>query len=248
MTRESSRVYRIVLYVPTKHFSFVDWPFFFLSHSLTLSHSLLLLLFDSTTSMPGKYTYRMWQLIQLCLLCAPAALAAIHYAVPKSFAVMTSEAGCTLPEGFHLQHFAGESKDGGKTFDSLDFGFLDNSTSIATPCHFNSSSKAVGQPDRTPRYACDNSLIEFIWQNSSLTMIEGACPGTNGLVSDACVDYCGELSANVWSISSVHYEASGTVTITLICDAATSCGGRSMCKANATDIPGKYFSLEPTAA
>lgn len=53
---------------------------------------------------------------------------------------------------------------------------VDSDTDITTTCHLNSTSTNLGAAGAAPRYACDNSSVNFIWQNSKLTMIELACP------------------------------------------------------------------------
>jgi hypothetical protein len=117
------------------------------------------------------------------LLAAGAAFATVQYAVPQSLSVLVDEDDCVLPDDFDIQNFTAQSSDGGNVLQSFDFGFLDDSTNITTPCHFNSTSKPIGDPGRTPRFACDDSVVQFIWQNGTLTIIEGVCPGTDGYVS-----------------------------------------------------------------
>lgn len=52
----------------------------------------------------------------------------------------------------------------------------DSDTDITTACSLNSTSTDLGAQGGAARYACDNSAVNFIWQNNKLTMIELACP------------------------------------------------------------------------
>lgn len=58
----------------------------------------------------------------------------------------------------------------------VNFGFVDADTDITTTCSLNSTSVDIAEEGRTAKYACDNSLVEFYWQNSKLTLVEVACP------------------------------------------------------------------------
>lgn len=120
--------------------------------------------------------------LSLLLVVAPAAHAMVSYmeAVPDSLMAMVESTNCNLPDDFQIQTFAAESQDGGQTVDSLDFTFNDDSTILNTPCHLNSSSVPVPSDGRTARYACDNPLVQFIWQNGTITIIEKVCPGDDG--------------------------------------------------------------------
>ena len=118
--------------------------------------------------------------ISLVLLSAQASLGALSYAVPQSLAAHVASSSCTLAEGYVLNDFVAQSADDGKTLVSYDFGYFDNSTNITSPCHFNSTSKPINLPGRTPRFACDNTLIEFLYQNDTVVIIEGVCPEDDG--------------------------------------------------------------------
>jgi hypothetical protein len=121
--------------------------------------------------------------VPLLSFAIPVALAGVQYAVPHSLAVQVEEnAECTLPDDFNIQNFTGESEDDGVMLDSFKFSFLDDSTNVTSACSFNSSSKPIGDPGRTPRYACDAPVVQFIWQNGTLTIIEEVCPGGDGYV------------------------------------------------------------------
>lgn len=52
----------------------------------------------------------------------------------------------------------------------------DSDTAITTTCSLNSTFTNLGAAGAAARYACDDSAVNFIWQNNKLTMIELACP------------------------------------------------------------------------
>ncbi|KXH48913.1 hypothetical protein CSIM01_08572 [Colletotrichum simmondsii] len=177
--------------------------------------------------------------LSLLLITAPAAQAAVSYmsAVPdKLMAMVEASEDCNLPDDFQIQNFTAESADG-KTADSLDFTFNDDSTVLNTQCHLNASSVPVSGDGRTPRYACDNASVQFIWQNGTITVIEKVCPGDDGAAD---------------------YEASGTAAVPLVCDggAANGTGNAARshrrarraaiaCKSNSDDIRSRFFSIQP---
>ncbi|UQC80499.1 uncharacterized protein CLUP02_05982 [Colletotrichum lupini] len=93
--------------------------------------------------------------LSLLLIAVPAAQAAVSYmsAVPdKLMAMVEASEDCNLPDDFQIQNFTAESADG-KTADSLDFTFNDDSTVLNTQCHLNASSVPVSGDGRTPRFA-----------------------------------------------------------------------------------------------
>lgn len=84
---------------------------------------------------------------------------------------------CIYPEGFDILDFTiWTPTTRSNASSTLNFGYFDESTNLQTTCRYNASSKNVAQPDLSPRYACDNAIVEFIWQDGMLTMIERACP------------------------------------------------------------------------
>jgi hypothetical protein len=100
------------------------------------------------------------------------------YAIPKPYTLdFLMAAGCVLPESFIIQNVQiWTPAAGNNQSQTISFGYFDNSTSIQTSCQYNSSSENVGKPGLAPRFACDNPVVEFIWQGGALTMIEKACP------------------------------------------------------------------------
>jgi hypothetical protein len=120
---------------------------------------------------------------QLTLLVfgLPSALASVAYTVPQKISVLVNAAECDLPDDFNVRSFIAESPDDvGAAVENLEFQFLDDSTKLSTRCQWNSTSAAIGDAGRTPRFACQNDLVQFIWQNQTLTVIEKVCPGTDG--------------------------------------------------------------------
>lgn len=117
--------------------------------------------------------------ISLLSLALPAILAAVQYDVPDSLAAAVDGGECALPDDFLIQNFVAQSPDNGTTLQTFDFTYADNTTNVTTTCHFNATSQAVPEAGRTSRFSCDDPLVQFIWQNATLTMVEGICPENN---------------------------------------------------------------------
>lgn len=119
----------------------------------------------------------------LILSALPTTWAAHAYTVPPGLVLLEADDtnSCVLPDAYHILNFKGQSKDGGKTLSAFDFNFEDEDTKVKTPCHKNSSSKVVPSPG-SPRYACDNAAVEFLWDNDNqkLWMMEKVCDGSDG--------------------------------------------------------------------
>jgi len=159
----------------------------------------------------------------------PVAFSLPAYKIPSSFNKFLALNTCTYPEAFDIQNFTTwTSAPGSNASSTVDFGYFDKSTNLQTSCHYNATSPNVGKPGLASRYACDNAIVEFIWQNGTLTMIETACPSNTG---------------------SERWEAAGTAKPVLDC-AATSCGytygDGKKCTAVITDIQANFTSLEPS--
>ena len=118
----------------------------------------------------------------LLLAALPLAISQPTYKLPKEFTKsLLATASCKLPEGFLVKNFqAWTPARGNNASSTVQFGYADNSTSIQTSCRYNSTSPNVGKPGLASRYACDDPLVEFIWNNGTLTVIETACPGKTG--------------------------------------------------------------------
>lgn len=103
------------------------------------------------------------------------------YTIPLAFKEFLIQNDCTYPEAFEIQKFGTWKPAAGNNASStIYFGYVDKDTNIQTSCEYNSTSANVAKPGYTPRYACDNPAVVFIWQNGTLTMIERACPGQSG--------------------------------------------------------------------
>jgi hypothetical protein len=125
----------------------------------------------------------MMRMAMVLAAALPLAAAFPLYDIPSLFAKLFQEDDsdtCTLPEGFMVEQFQIWTPDSNNTSHGteINFAYWDNSTDLQTVCRLNSSSVnvATGGYGVAARYACDNANVEFIWQNSALTMIEKACP------------------------------------------------------------------------
>lgn len=103
------------------------------------------------------------------------------YRIPLAMSrVLLANSDCILPEGFEVQNFQiWTPAAGNNRSEVLAFDYRDNSTSTDTKCRFNGTSANVAPAGLAPRYACDNQVVQFIWQNNTLTLIEKACPQNN---------------------------------------------------------------------
>ena len=128
----------------------------------------------------------LFRTVAVSVAALPVALSLPTYTIPSAFRKFLAliEDSCVYPESpYEIQNFTiWTPAPGSNASMTIDFGYVDESTNIETSCHYNATSKNVARPQLTPRYACDNSVVEFIWQNGTLTMIEAACPDA-GLVS-----------------------------------------------------------------
>jgi hypothetical protein len=86
---------------------------------------------------------------------------------------------CTYPAEFVIKDFRTWTPEiGNNRSATVEFDFTDTSVMphIETKCHFNDTSVNVGPQDLAARYACEYNLVEFIWNEGELTMIERVCP------------------------------------------------------------------------
>ncbi|KAH8885241.1 hypothetical protein GQ53DRAFT_770401 [Thozetella sp. PMI_491] len=164
------------------------------------------------------------RLLPTVLAAIPLATAFPAYGVPRLF----MEAGCIMPDGYEISHFRAWIPAAGNNRSTvLDFAYLDKSTSLETSCHLNATSKNVAKPGLAARYSCEDSLVHFIWQNSTLRMIETACPEAN---------------------SSTTYEASGSLKPSLNCTEAhrnTTAGPGQTCSSLSVQRA-NFTSLQPS--
>jgi hypothetical protein len=101
------------------------------------------------------------------------------YLIPNSMLKASFDnKDCIFPKGFVIQGFQiwSPTKANNHTTTVIDFHYSDYSTKIETGCHYNSTSVNVGPEGLVARYACNNAIVQFIWQNGTLTLIERACP------------------------------------------------------------------------
>ncbi|KAM0437516.1 hypothetical protein ACHAPT_001880 [Fusarium lateritium] len=157
----------------------------------------------------------------LILSALPTTWAAHAYTVPQGLALLEADDtnSCVLPDAYHILNFKGQSKDGGKTLSAFDFNFEDEDTKVKTPCHKNSSSKVINGPG-SPRYACDNTAVEFLWDDDDqkLWMMEKVCDNDDG---------------------TPQWEAGGSALLSLKCARSGSC------TTNSTDHRALFTSLNP---
>ena len=114
-----------------------------------------------------------------------AAALQLAYSPPAALlAKAEAEEDCNLPRSYTIKNFSGKSNDTGETLSSYDFTFVDSATKTTTLCHFNSTSTSTTPPGLTPRYACENGEVKFIWEedDKDLWMVERVCPGPDGYV------------------------------------------------------------------
>ncbi|KAK3362231.1 hypothetical protein B0T25DRAFT_907 [Lasiosphaeria hispida] len=141
--------------------------------------------------------------------------------------IMLEDDSCVFPESYLVEHFniwTPSAGNGNSTI--INFQYTDIDTSIQTPCHFNVSSINVGVEGLAPRYACDNTIVEFIWQNNTLRMIEKTCPETSS-----------------------GFEASGSIQPQVDCFQTPDdlpIGPGTDCFAVQDQINGTFSSLQPT--
>ncbi|KKA27398.1 hypothetical protein TD95_000486 [Thielaviopsis punctulata] len=97
------------------------------------------------------------------------------FSVPRQ----TGCTGSTLPTDFTVFDFQSKSSNNGTTLSEFSFEYVPYAStgkSLAPiTCSFNSSSVPVHQEGRSDRWACDDSLAQFIYESDSLTMIQKTC-------------------------------------------------------------------------
>ncbi|KAL2165206.1 hypothetical protein VTH06DRAFT_502 [Thermothelomyces fergusii] len=86
---------------------------------------------------------------------------------------------CIPPQEFVIKNFQIWNPDAHNNRSiTISFDYSDDSVmpAINTKCQLNHTSVNVGAKGLTPRYACDDVLVKFMWTNGTLTVIEKACP------------------------------------------------------------------------
>ncbi|OAQ96616.1 hypothetical protein LLEC1_03712 [Akanthomyces lecanii] len=159
------------------------------------------------------------RLASLAVAALPVAVSA--YAAHPMLLKAVEQQGCSLPSKFEIHDFVGRANG---TADApspsyFTFSYADTVTNVKTTCQLNSTSKSTTPEGLTPRFACENRDVKFIWgqANSQLTIVERACPSPQGTPL---------------------YEAAGSITISAPCK-----GGQ--CAANSTQYDGVFASLQP---
>lgn len=140
------------------------------------SHSLLLPLPNGRTLHSPTTMLRVLPL----LAAVPLVTAFLPYidTVPDT---VTTDDSCVFPEGYVIDQFTSWTPSASNNRSSFfGFGYTDQNTSVSTTCEWNSTSKAVIPGGASPRYACDNPLVEFIWENGTIDLIEKICVGSSG--------------------------------------------------------------------
>jgi hypothetical protein len=166
----------------------------------------------------------------------------LAYSPPAALlAKAEAEEDCNLPRSYIIKNFSGKSNNTGETLSSYNFTFTDSTTKTTTLCHFNSTSTSTTPPGLTPRYACENGGVKFIWEDDDkdLWMIERVCPGPDGYVSaSTTTDSLTSLTDNL--SSAADYEVSGSMHLTLACTASSG-----NCTTNSTMQESLFTSVNP---
>lgn len=122
----------------------------------------------------------MLRFVLALVAAAQFAVALPKHKIPLPFSSSTHNVQfCVRPEEFVVKNFQiWTPKPGNNQSTTIDFDYADEKVMpyIITKCHFNETSVNVGPKGSTPRYACENKLVEFIWSEGTLTLIERVCP------------------------------------------------------------------------
>lgn len=89
--------------------------------------------------------------------------------------LLEAESECVNPASYTVSDFTIFTTN--STSNTTSFHFTDSDSGIDTNCQHNASSVSVTpSPGATPRWPCDNTAVEFIYQYNGLTVIEAVCP------------------------------------------------------------------------
>ncbi|UNI15149.1 hypothetical protein JDV02_001712 [Purpureocillium takamizusanense] len=158
----------------------------------------------------------------LAALVPSVALAATAYTPPASLAAAAKDPGndCSLPVSYHVLNFVGKKNSSATDLSSYSFKYRNTNSNLTTECAWDTTSKSTTPDSLTPRFACADRNVKFIWQGEQkrLTLIERVCPNTRGVPS---------------------YEVSGSADIPL------HCGGTGACASNQTDTLALFTSINP---
>src|SRR3569833_561770 len=113
--------------------------------------------------------------LALALALRPVGAKPLQHAISKELVGRD----CALPAKWTVSNFtmftpdaAAGAGNGTGAPSVINYNFGDNDTAIHTPCHYNSPSKPAKVNRANKRYACDNTMVTFIWQDGQLTLIE----------------------------------------------------------------------------
>ena len=103
-------------------------------------------------------------------------------------AEMLAAAGCWVATNFTVKDFKlWTPVNTNANATTLSFRFVDslNPSPIDTACHLNATSKSLTAGSAyTPRHSCENRLVNFIWDQNVLNVIERVvCPGQTAYVT-----------------------------------------------------------------
>lgn len=124
--------------------------------------------------------------MRFAILAALSGAALAAYQAHPLLLQAAQQQGCDLPQQFHITSFCGQSNN---TSDSpapsfFHFNYTDPASKVDTSCRLNATSRSTTPEGLTPRYACENRDVKFIWQqdHSKLTIVERACRSPQGYV------------------------------------------------------------------
>ena len=125
------------------------------------------------------------QLSSLLLGALPSmALAGTAYTAPAALAAVAKDNSndCVLPVSYHVLHFMGGKNASASDLDKYHFKYRNTNTNLTTSCSWDTTSTSTTPEGLTPRFACADSNVKFIWQGDQnrLTVIERVCPNTRG--------------------------------------------------------------------
>lgn len=151
---------------------------------------------------------------------------------------------CTLPGKFYVRNFIGQPN--GTVADApapsfCTFSYEDPASTVKTFCQFNATSKSITSKGPAPRFACENSNVEFIWQNGLLTLVGRACLSLQKwVIPEGGIKDFRSFSDEemLTTFRTPLWEVSGSIKISAPCAAGK-------CTANSTDYVGDFVSLEP---
>ncbi|ORY66438.1 uncharacterized protein BCR38DRAFT_484067 [Pseudomassariella vexata] len=152
------------------------------------------------------------------LLAGSATSKSLKYTIPASMKLADD---CVTPGEYEIANFITFAGLANGTSNTTSFYFTDVDTGISTCCQRNSTSTpSTPNPNLTPRWPCDNTAVEFMYQANGLTVIEAVCPGN----------------------TATNFEASGLTTFDLDC--TTTSKGTS-CVSKESLVADNFTSLQP---